>query len=121
MCQKVAEHEASYYVWRIGFHNHSHPQLRKTEIFRRQRLEDGSVGALVSPIMLTYTYSGPIPEAIQYKPHGNSKTQLPFQPATHQLLNRIEEEVVSNPKDRPGLLYYQVLLYFPYSLFFDIC
>jgi len=95
----VPEPEADSYLWRISSHCKSYPALRRTEIIRRARLPDGSVGELLSPVLMAYEFSGEPPESITILPHGNAKKQnKPFHPCTRTLIKELRQAVASQPE-----------------------
>ena len=99
---------ADSFVWRISFTCKSHSQLRRTEIFRKSKCADGAVGNIISPMVVSYTYDGTIPESIIIESHGNSKSNLPFHPSSRKLLTRLHDAVIDKPSIPPSRLYNQV-------------
>lgn len=96
------------YVWRINYINNSYNGLRRTEIFRKKRNSDGSVGHLISPMVMAYTFKGSPPEKINIVPHGNSKSNLPFHPSTRSLINDLHDAVNDEPSMPPARIYNSV-------------
>lgn len=78
------------YVWQTVWTCKAEKSLNKTEIFRRARKSDGSVGELISPILIQYSFQGPVKD-VQVKPHGNSQNSLAFYPSNRSLLRQIKE------------------------------
>lgn len=107
-CEKVSNKmEADCFVWRLLYTCKAHKALKRVEIFRRGKNSDGSVGALMSPMVVSYNYDGDIPDKVTILPHGNSKSDLPFHPSTRTLLDDIRE-AVANPIP-PACIYNKVI------------
>ena len=107
--RKTTHADADLLVWRITMRNKSYRPLSRTEIFCRRRNDDGTVGDVLSPIIMCFRYDGDIPENIVVASHGNSKSHLSFFPATHELLDNVKNAILDNPEVRPGRLFYQVI------------
>lgn len=99
--------KADSYVWRIRYQCTSCPSLSKIEIYRRKCNSDGSVGGIISPMVIQYVFAGS-PQQVEAKPHGNSKGSLPFHPSRKSLLERISSES-SKKTTRPLSLYNKVI------------
>ena len=78
-------------VWRLVYKCKSHPQLKRTEIYRKKKLEDGTTGGLISPVLIQYHFDGK-PQAIDVLPHGNSKNSIPFHPSDKSLLEKVHQQ-----------------------------
>ena len=102
----VAEERANSFVWRTTFTCKSCKELKKNEIYRRERLPDGSVGDIISPMVIVYQFKGK-PVTFKVIPHGNSKTLKPFHPATRTLLGELHDEV-SRTDAAPSKIYNKV-------------
>lgn len=101
----VSEHQANTYVWRANFICKSYQSLKKSEIYRAERLPDGSVGKLISPVVIVYRFEG-IPLSFKVLPHGNAKTGRAFHPATKTLLEELKE--ASTEDIAPSKIYNRV-------------
>lgn len=64
--QSVHESNANTYVWRMNFSCKSHKQLKKTEVHRVKRLQDGSVGDIISPAIIIYQYERESLQILRY-------------------------------------------------------
>ena len=104
----VTEDQADCFVWRTTFTCKSHPALKKTEIFRRRCESDGSVGSIMSPMVVCYRFMDNDPRGINVKPHGNSKGTLPFYPTTKSLLKELQQATENNVHKNPGTIYNKV-------------
>ena len=104
-CTKTVSSNANTYVWRYNFTCKSFPKLKKTEIYRAERKTDGSVGQILSPMIISYTFKGQ-PVSFKVQSHGNSKADTPFHPATRTLLDELRS-TAANP-GLPSQIYNQV-------------
>lgn len=105
--EKVGDAAANTFVWRLTFTCKSYPFLKKAEIFRRKRCSDGSVGALISPFIISYRYTGS-PKKVVVQPHGNSKSNRPFHPSTRTLLGELKESITTQQNLMPTQIYNKV-------------
>lgn len=90
------------YIWRICYINNSYSDLHRIEIVRKRRNDDGSVGPLLSPMIMAYSFKDEPPNRIDILPHGNDKNALPFHPSTRSLMNDLRDTV------NPSRIYNQV-------------
>lgn len=93
-CTRSDPESCDSYVWRLLFKCKANPDLTRLEIYRREKLPDGKVGKLLSPVFIQYKFDG-VPKDFDILPHGNSRTQLPFHPADKSLLNKLHESTKS--------------------------
>ena len=63
------------------------PSLKRTEIYRKKKLEDETTGGLISPVLIQYHFDGK-PQAIDVLPHGNSKNSIPIHTSDKSLLEK---------------------------------
>jgi len=108
-CQKVDEAKADSYVWRIAMICKSYRALRRTEIYRRTRNADGTPGKLLSPVIISYEFLGPVPDSVTVVPHGNATRKIePYQPRTKRLQEEIKAALAANPGTPLSVIYEQV-------------
>lgn len=104
--EKCTDDMCSSYVWRISSTNKAYPKLKRTEIFRRSKNSDGSIGSIINPVVVHYLFDGE-PVEVVVGTHGNSKSDLPFYPSDRSLLRDIREQVTTKTH-QPANVYNKV-------------
>lgn len=112
---KTSQDLANSYVWRITSTCKAEPTLKRTEIHRKNKCSDGSVGQLISPVFVQYKFAGP-PKSILVLPHGNAKSNLPFHPTDRTLLTEIRNRTRQRDSN-PLRVYNQVNILWNCHLF----
>ena len=106
-CRKTTIANANTYVWRNCFTCKSYRKLKKTEIYRAECKKDGTVGAIISPMIIAYRFQDD-PVEVVVRPHGNSNTTQPFHPATRTLLSELREHATAQLHHAPSRIYNKV-------------